>query len=76
MQHLFLNEALNPEDILAADNALLPLAVDLDTLLYTYGEPTHYEKSTGFESITGCTANALDPTSEEPETCHIASIIP
>ena len=58
---MFLNATSNPEDILAADNALIPLAVDLDTLLYTYGEPTHEKKSTGFESITGYTTKALNP---------------
>ena len=72
-----LNATSNLEDILVVDNALLPLAEDLDTLLYTYGEPTHDEKSTtGFESIIGYTTNALDPTSEEPEACHIASSTP
>ena len=35
----------------------------------------HDEKSIVTESITGCTTNALDPTSGEPEAFHIASII-
>ena len=38
----FLDTALNPEDITAADTALLSLAFKLDTLLiYTYGVPMH-----------------------------------
>ena len=72
---MYLNATANPKDIIDADNALLPLVVELDTPLYNYGEPVHDEKFTGSESITGCTTNALDSTSEEPEACHIASII-
>ena len=46
LQHLFLDATSNPEDISSADNALLPLIEDLDTLLYTYGEPVHDESTT------------------------------
>ena len=74
---MFLDATSYPEDISAADKALLPLAVEVDTPLYTYGEPTKDEKITLNESTTDCTTNALDtdPTFGEPEACHNASII-
>ena len=75
-QKSFMDAMSTFKDILVVNDVPIPLAVDLDTLLYTYGEPTHDEKSTGFESITDCTTNAFDPASEEPKACHIASIIP
>ena len=75
-QESFLDAIPRLEDISAADNALIPLAMELDALLHSYGEPIIDEMEIVFESTADCTTNALFPTFEESEACHIASISP
>ena len=65
-----------PEDISPADNALIPLAMELDTLMHYYGEPIDDVIEIVFESTKDCAVSPLDLISEEPEACHIASTIP
>ena len=75
-QESFMDTIPRFEDISVADNALIPLAMELDALLHTYGEPIIDETEMTFESTTDCATNALFPTFRESEAHQIATITP
>ena len=64
LQHLFLDATSTSENIPAANDVLIPLAVEFNASLCTYKEPAHDEKSAiVIKSTTVCTTNT---SFEEP----------